>query len=331
MKILQGDNLEIMQTLKAAGEKFDLAELDGPYMAGLEGWDILTEAEYIEHYAARLTVLRDLLQPWGVVFVFGYPEGCAEIKSWCHRTETLYLRRWLTWYKQRTAHKGRKVENILMFWKDTPTTTTTFGKFLRQERERRGWSLRQVGELAGRPWWHRGGNLYYENGNGGYPSLDDLFELSRIFGFSIEDWPGVFYESYSNITDIDYFDKTYPEDTETLNDNGLRSKPVRLYADLFEPTSPPTEKRKALILYGGSGNAAIAAEALGYETTVIEQDPARCDLIRERSVAQVKKWQGKLSQLKMWSRTTLNEADGLRPEQSGANYQSQLWANDGQS
>ena len=24
-----------------------MAELDGPYMAGLEGWDILTEAEYI--------------------------------------------------------------------------------------------------------------------------------------------------------------------------------------------------------------------------------------------------------------------------------------------
>ena len=136
MRILNGDNLQILKSLE--GERFDLAELDGPYMAGLEGWDILTEAEYIQHYAERLTALRPLLQPWGVVFVFGYPEGCAEIKSWAHRTETLYLRRWLTWYKQITAHKGRKVENVLLFWRDTPTTTTAFGEFLRHEREKRG-------------------------------------------------------------------------------------------------------------------------------------------------------------------------------------------------
>ena len=91
MRILNGDNLQILKSLE--GERFDLAELDGPYMAGLEGWDILTEAEYIQHYAERLTALRPLLQPWGVVFVFGYPEGVAEIKSWAHRADTLSCRR----------------------------------------------------------------------------------------------------------------------------------------------------------------------------------------------------------------------------------------------
>jgi DNA modification methylase len=308
MRILNGDNLQILKSLE--GERFDLAELDGPYMAGLEGWDILTEAEYIQHYAERLTALRPLLQPWGVVFVFGYPEGCAEIKSWAHRTETLYCRRWLTWYKQVTAHKGRKVENVLLFWRDTPTTTTAFGEFLRHEREKRGWSLRQVGEMAGREWWHRGGNLYFENGNGGYPSLDDLFTLSRIFEFSLDEWAGVFYENYEGITDVDYFSKTYPEQTESLNDDGLRSKPVGLYVDLFKPTIPPTEKRKALILYGGSGNAAIAAEALGYEVTVIEQDPKRCKLIEKRSSRLVQTWREKLSQGSLWGFPTLPAPDG---------------------
>ena len=87
MRILNGDNLQILKSLE--GERFDLAELDGPYMAGLEGWDILTEAEYIQHYAERLTALRPLLQPWGVVFVFGYPEGVAEVKAWAHKTTKL--------------------------------------------------------------------------------------------------------------------------------------------------------------------------------------------------------------------------------------------------
>ena len=286
-----GDNLEALKHLRERGAKFDLVELDGPYMAGLEDWDTLTEVQYIEHYAERLAIVRDILQPWGVVFVFGYPEGCAEIKSWAHRTGTLYLRRWLTWYKQVTAHKGRKVETILMFWRDTPTTTTTFGKFLRQKRTERGWTLRDVGEQAGRQWWHRGGNLYYENGNGGFPSLDDMFTLSEIFAFSIDDWPGVFYENYNGLTDIDFINTVYLEDTERVNEGGLRSKPIGLYLDIFKPTIPPTEHHNALILYGGSGNAAIAAAALGYDIVVCEQDDERRAGIRQRLETDVYKWE----------------------------------------
>lgn len=291
MILLQQDNLTALQDLKAQGARFDLVELDGPYMAGLEDWDNMTEAEYIEHYAARLSLVRDVLQPWGVVFVFGYPEGCAEIKAWAHRTETLYLRRWLTWYKQVTAHKGRKVEAILFFWKDTPSAAAAaWGKFLRDRREARGWTLRRVGELAGRQWWHRGGNLYYENGNGGFPSLDDMLALGDIFDFRLEDWPGVFYENYDGITDVDYISETYPEHTHTLNGDGLRSKPVGLYLDLFRPTMPPTDTRRALILYGGSGNAGVAAAALGYDVTICEQDADRCAAIRQRWDRQVRNW-----------------------------------------
>lgn len=290
--LYHGDNLETLKQLKADGRKFDLVELDGPYMAGLEDWDNLTEAQYIQHYADRLTLVRDILQPWGVVFVFGYPEGCAEIKSWAHRSGTLYLRRWLTWYKQVTSHKGRKVENILFFWRDTPSAAAAaWGRFLRREREKRGWSLKDVGQRAGRLWWHRGGNLYFENGNGGFPSLDDILTLGKIFDFSINDWPGVIYENYEGLTDVDYIGRTYPEDTKELNDSGLRSKPVQLYLDLFKPTIPPTDNRAALILYGGSGNAGIAAAALGYDVTICETDPARCEAIKSRWDRDVTKWQ----------------------------------------
>lgn len=295
-----GDNLCILNYLSDTEKLFDLVEVDGPYMAGLEHWDNMTEDEYIKHYADRLTLTRRILQPWGVVFIFGYPEGCAEIKSWARRAKTLYLRRWITWYKQVTSHKGRKVENILLFWRDAPVEVSNFGKFLRSEREKRGWTLRDVGEQAGRPWWHRGGNLYYENGNGGYPSLGDMFALSRIFDFKVEDWPGVFFESYGGLTDIDYINHTYPEDTQELNNNGLRSKPVQLYIDLFRPTLPPTDKQTALILYGGSGNAGIAAAVLGYDVVICEANIERCKAIVTRWDKMVNQWQQRLSQLSIF-------------------------------
>jgi DNA modification methylase len=298
MVILQGDNLRSLQTLKEQGAKFDLVELDGPYMAGLEDWDTITEAEYIQHYAERLALVRDILQPWGVVFVFGYPEGCAEIKSWAHRTGTLHLRRWLTWYKQVTAHKGRKVENILFFLRDTPTAAAAaaFGQMLKTERLKHGWTLDQVGRMANKPWWHRGGNLYFETGSGGFPSVDDFVTLAKIFSFNPNDWPHIVMGSYEGITEIDYLSKSFPENTTDLNDNGLRSKPVGLYLDLFRPTMPPIDERRALVLYGGSGNAGIAAAALGYDVSICEASAARCQAIEARFDQQVRRWQAQAQQ-----------------------------------
>ena len=312
MRILNGDNLQILKSLE--GERFDLAELDGPYMAGLEGWDILTEAEYIQHYAERLTALRPLLQPWGVVFVFGYPEGCAEIKSWAHRTETLYCRRWLTWYKQVTAHKGRKVENVLLFV-NTPDNNLVFEfkQTLKQKRQALGYTVSQAmaltesrKHLAGKG----AGMMWFESELSKVPTANEYIELKSIFSLPDKFDMLCTLGSYEGITDIDYFSKQYPEQTESLNDEGLRSKPVGLYVDLFKPTIPPTEKKKALILYGGSGNAAIAAEALGYEVTVIEQDPKRCKLIEKRSSRLVQTWREKLSQGSLWGFPTLPAPDG---------------------
>ena len=311
MRILNGDNLQILKSLE--GERFDLAELDGPYMAGLEGWDILTEAEYIQHYAERLTALRPLLQPWGVVFVFGYPEGCAEIKSWAHRTETLYLRRWLTWYKQITAHKGRKVENVLLFTQAENGLIAEFKTYLTQQRKDKGITISQAmaltesrKHLAGKG----AGMMWFEAESAKVPSAVEYAELKKIFNIPNRFDMLLTLGSFEGLTDIDYFSKTYHEQTESLNDDGLRSKPVGLYVDLFKPTIPPTEKRKALVLYGGSGNAAIAAEALGYEVTVIEQDPKRCKLIEKRSSRLVQTWREKLSQGSLWGFPTLPAPDG---------------------
>lgn len=287
LTIYPGDNLATLQQLQAAGARFDLVEIDGPYGAGLEGWDTLSEDEYLAHYAARLPLVRDVLQPWGVAFLFGYPEGCAEIKAWARVTGTLSMRRWLTWYKQRTAHKGRKVETILFFHRDVPRADDgAWGAMLKTERERRGLTLVQVGQEALKrghaQWWCRGGNMYFETGSGGTPSLQDFCILADIFNFDTDAWAYVLGGSYAGLTDLDYLGFSYPEDTKTINSAGLRSKPMGLYSDLFTPVTPPRAAKRALVLYGGSGNAAIAAGRLGYDVTVCETDPARCDLIRRR-------------------------------------------------
>jgi hypothetical protein len=115
LTIHHGDNLDTLRGLVERGERFDLVELDGPYGAGLEGWDVLTEPEYTAHYAARLELVRQVLQPWGVVYLFGYPEMVALVRAWAQQSGALHLRRWINWYKQVTAHKGRKVEAIALF------------------------------------------------------------------------------------------------------------------------------------------------------------------------------------------------------------------------
>ena len=315
MRILNGDNLQILKSLE--GERFDLAELDGPYMAGLEGWDILTEAEYIQHYAERLTALRPLLQPWGVVFVFGYPEGCAEIKSWAHRTETLYLRRWLHWYNNRATHQGRFIQIAMMFTlAETSPLLDEFKEWLKNKRESMGLSLREARALTGinaqlldNPNASSGGYFWYEADCSDIPSLQDYKAIAKHFNtpsrFDI--LPNL--TSWKGLTNIDVL-RVPVEKAEQLNDKGLSSKPIKLYANLFQPTIPPTEKRKALVLYGGSGNAAIAAEALGYEVTVIEQDPKRCKLIEKRSSRLVQTWREKLSQGSLWGFPTLPAPDG---------------------
>lgn len=285
LTIIPGDNLAAMADMVRAGMLFDLIELDGPYGADLEEWDELNADQYLRHYTNRIPLVRSLLPVSGAAFIFGYPEGCAEIKAWCHSNRALYCRRWLTWYKQRTAHMGRKCEAILFMLRDHPSgeRLAEFGAMLRAERLRRHWTLKHVGMLADRPWWHRGGNLYYETGSGSAPSADDLLTLARIFDFDPADWAHVIQGSYPGITDRDLITASYEETTKGLNDIGLRSKPVSLYLDLFAPlVGDPTRARRALVLYGGTGNAAIAAGHLGYDVTVCERAPARCEMIRRR-------------------------------------------------
>jgi hypothetical protein len=106
--------------------------------------------------------------------------------------------------------------------------------------------------------------------------------LARVFGFNPNDWPQVCSDSYEDVTDLDYISTHYPESTRDLNDAGLRSKPVGLYLDLFRPVVPPRPEKRALILYGGSGNAGIAAGRLGYDVTYCEADASRCALIKRR-------------------------------------------------
>lgn len=286
LTIHNDDNLAVLQRLADAGERFDLIELDGPYGAGLEGWDCLTEDEYLAHYTARLPLVARCLQPWGVSFLFGYPEGCAEIKTWARQSGALHLRRWLTWYKQVTAHKGRKCETVLVMGIHEHNTAKVqqFSRVLQSARKRTGRTAQHMADtFAGGDITSRIGQGLYERPTGLYPMPVYLFiAICTHLNIDPAEWWDAVDWTYEGLTNIDYLSARYPEDSRDLNDAGLRSKPVGLYLDLFRPTIPPRETKRALILYGGSGNAAIAAGQLGYDVTVCETDPARCEYIRRR-------------------------------------------------
>ena len=141
--------------------------------------------------------------------------------------------------------------------------------------------MRQTGvnaHLAGKG----AGAIWFESDNSRPPAYGDYMVLKGFFDIPDRFDPIIGFQSFEDITNLDFISATYPEDTRELNDAGLRSKPVGLYLDLFRPTVPPRDTKRALILYGGSGNAAIAAGQIGYDVTVCETDPTRCEYIRRR-------------------------------------------------
>ncbi len=290
LTIHQGDNLATLQRLADTGAKFDLIEIDGGYGAGLEAWDVFKdEDEYIAHYAPRLELARKVLQPWGVVFFFGYPEMCAEIKAWARQSGTLHLRRWLTWYVNSTAHAGRRCQTVLAFGSVESTTLfTEFKTWLKEDRIRRGWTLRDARQHTGvnahllaNPRASSGGYFWYEAECSELPTQEDYDAIKRVFNQPSHFDPLPCLRSYEGVTNIDYI--TVPvERAAQLNDDGLRSKPLGLYNTLFRPVVPPRDTKRALVLYGGSGNAAIAAGRLGYEVDICELSVERCETIRRR-------------------------------------------------
>lgn len=289
LTIHPGDNLHTLRTLIASGQKFDLVELDGPYGANLEGWDILTDDQYVQHYAERLTLVREVLQPWGVVFVFGYPEMVALVRAWAAQSGVLHLRRWVTWYVNSTAHAARRVQTIGVFVPAINLNTwAEFRAWIKRERLRRKLTIVDCHQQTGIRPYARGGFLWYESETSTPPTPLEFERLREFF-----DVPPEFHglqgvEAYDGLTNLDYI--TVPvEQAASLNDNGLRSKPIGLYDTLFRPVVPPREDRRALVLYGGSGNAAIAAAKLGYQVDICEAEPSRCDLIRRRYTWQIER------------------------------------------
>lgn len=282
------DNLATLRRLVAAGERFDLVELDGPYGAGLEPWDTLDDAAYVAHYADRLTLVRQVLQPWGVVFLFGYPEQAALVRAWAHATGTLHLRRWLTWYVQQTAHEGRRVQSILMFvLPGNRTLLSEFQQWLTTRRRTMGLTIVQCHQQTGIRPYARGGFLWFESEAADAPTPLEYLCLKTFFAVpdrfdGLQSVP-----SYDGLTNLDFL--TVPVERAAQLSADLRSKPIGLYDTLFRPVVPPTAPKRALILYGGSGNAAVAAGRLGYAVTVCEQDAARCTALARRWAALVER------------------------------------------
>lgn len=301
MKIYNNDNLVTMEEMKARGDKFDLIEIDGPYGAGLEGWDILTESEYIEHYTQRLSLVSDLLQPWGSVFLFGWPEMTAEIKAAAHRDQVLFLRRWISWFVNSSAHAARKIQAILFFvsWRGDDIIAE-FRQAITEARKARGLTVVDCHKATGIRPYARGGYIWFESDKGKIPNPDEYRTLKEFFGLPDRFDVVPSYTARDGLTNFDVI-RVPPERAEKLNDDGLRSKPIQLYWKLFKPVIPPNPEKRALILYGGSGNAGIAAEALGFQVSLIEASAERCEIIKKRSPALIKKWAIKAGQMELFS------------------------------
>lgn len=272
---------------------YDIVEIDGPYRANIETWDVLSLSEYLDYYEGILNKVSKILKHGGLVYFFGFPENCAEIKVMVRQKNILEFKRWITWYKQWTVHSGRKTETILVFTNPfNENLTKKFREELKKQRESYGLSIVNVWDLIDGNTKIRnkiGGFLWFEKEHGAIPSQSEYSKIKSLFNLS-DEFDKVYLAkqyTYKGITNVDYIVIPTGNSISISEDGRLRSKSKDLYTKLFKPYSDYHMKNSntnaspsALILFGGSGNAGLSAMELGFNVDICENDKERYERMR---------------------------------------------------
>lgn len=155
-----GDCLELMKELP--DNSVNLVIADPPYnVLGVE-WD----KDEID-WKKLAGEFKRIIKPCGNMFIFGQTPMIFNVFK--EFSACFVFKQDLIWYKNRGFSMANTIftkhhENILFFTNDNRDKLIEFGNYIKQARIKRGMSLRDVGELCGEKWYHRGGHLYFETG-----------------------------------------------------------------------------------------------------------------------------------------------------------------------
>lgn len=177
IRVLNGDVFEYLKELP--NNSIDCVITDPPYNVLALEWDN-QEIDWAKLAKELFRVLKD----FGSVYIFcQFPVGFRIFEKFNNHFE---FKQDLIWNKNRgisltkTVYM-RKHENILYFIKNDKDKWIRFGEYIKEQRLKKNLSLKEIGELCGEKWYHRGGHLYYETGLG-KPNEDQYNKLKEVLG-----------------------------------------------------------------------------------------------------------------------------------------------------
>lgn len=285
--------MDCTNTIKANMPIADLIIADPPYFKVVgEKWDYQwrTEEEYLEWSAHWLSSCYHQLRLGGSMYLFGYFRTLGMLLPKLKEIG-FTLRQQIVIDKGMKAVAGRATKNYRMF----PCTTESVllltkdniqfsRKFLKDRQKKLGLTAKEINEALGVK--SNGGGMWsiYTGNNvcEQFPTREIWEKLEKVLDFDIP------YESIAQTfnpqmgltdvwTDIDFYSEKRWHPTQ---------KPLKLIERLISTSSNPLDK--VVDPFGGSGSTLIAAEHLGRQAWIIEQDEKYVNAMIDRFTTEVK-------------------------------------------
>lgn len=313
-KLIQGDCLKVLPTLPP--ESQDLAIIDPPYNMLAVGWD-----KQKINFKVLSKELKKVMKVNGTVYIFCQSPIMFKIFNFfCHDFK---FRQDLVWSKNRAiglydSMFVRSHENILYFVKDKSELLKKFGIYIKKQRKALNLSLKNIGDLCGEKWYHRGGHLYFETGLT-CPTLTQYEKLKAVLKLS-DEFDCLFDKVLFASKDVALKGEPYKITRKAQKLYGVQSglgeftqinkgtrKPrtVLSYSIiqggseyLGHPTQKPEQLIKYLIkassktgdnvldLFAGTGTTMKACQELERSCTSIELEKKYCSIIKRRCFGQ---------------------------------------------
>ena len=186
-KIHYGDSFEFLGDVPP--NVFDLILEDMPYNTTACDWDVKIDLEL--YWKTRLRVLK----PTGVVVLTASQPFTTDL---INSNKNFFKYEWV-WIKNRgtgifnvSRAPMKAHENILIFFRDNTDLLREFGAEIKRQRLEMKLTLKQIGEICGEDWYHRGGMMYFETGlttptKRQYDKLKTIFNIDKKFDDLLED------------------------------------------------------------------------------------------------------------------------------------------------
>ena len=312
--LYEGDNLAIMPTIQ--DKSIDLIIIDPPYNIGKAEWDKIPD--YVEWLGARFKECERVLKDNGSFYWFHNDFlQIVDLQKWIQQNTVFIFKQFITWLKidprfKNSGFAQQRLSNGTMrnyydgfteyclFYtfqdktglefidKEYIAPRNPFRKELIRARQETGMTIKEVAEM-GRFYgnvnhggaitnWEQGYNIPLKEQ---WEKLKTFLPIHQEYEDLRREYEAARYPFNMGHVITDFYGNSNVWRYHPAPQIGhVTPKPTNLLENIILHSSNPGD----LILdcFAGSGTTGIAAENLGRNSIMIEQDPKYCNIIRNR-------------------------------------------------